>query len=386
MTDHAKYSPSKMEMILECPGSITMEEALKQQGELPPPSTYAEHGTKLHHYVYVAATQNEKCVDDLEVDDRNAVVECLDYLRVLVNSLGHKNFSLNFEVRATLEPWGLPEVWGTTDVFLRDNETNHVHIIDWKFGSGIWVSAYKNPQLMTYAAGSLAQPTRTKKITLHVVQPFLDNFSTYEMPYRELYDWVHGELAIGIQEAKEPDPRFNPGPEQCRWCAGKNHCNAHFKWAKANATKIFRNYEFTHSIPQEEMLELIELGPAIDKAIKGYKAFVTAEMQKGRPYPGLKLVEGRSIRKWKLEDGAAQWISENTDIDEMDLISTKFASPAQVEKIDRSLKRNPEFQDLFTKAKGKATLVKESDPRPALEPSKRGVDVFANYAQPDELE
>jgi hypothetical protein len=388
MGNHAKFSPSKMESILLCPATVRMTEALAEQDLLPPPSSYAEHGTKLHHYVHVAATENDKCVEDLEIDDRGAVNDCIEYLRVLINSLGHKNYSLKFEVKASLASWGLPEVWGTTDVYLRDNEKHHVHIIDWKFGSGVWVSAYRNEQLMTYAAGSIQVPTRTKKITLHVVQPFLDNYSTYDMTFDELFGWVHTDLAMGINRAKQEYPEFNPGVKQCRWCPGKNHCNARFNWARENATRIFRNHEFTNSIPQEEMIELIELGPEIDRAIKGYKQFVTNEMQKGREYDGLKLVEGRSIRKWKVDEPEIlQWVEENTKIDPMDLIKSKVASPAQVEKLDRRLKKDEAFQELFEKPQGKATLVPESDPRTALKPQNQAVDIFADYVEkPDKLE
>ena len=140
MTDHAKFSPSKMDTILSCPGSITMEDAMREQGKLPPASEYAKHGTMLHSYTHESLVKGtEENLKDLEIDDRDAVLDCLNYYSILRKSFGHDNVTERYESLVTLKQWGLPEVWGTVDVLLKDNVTQHLHVIDWKFGSGVWV-------------------------------------------------------------------------------------------------------------------------------------------------------------------------------------------------------------------------------------------------------
>jgi hypothetical protein len=381
MADHALFSPSKMSTTLLCPASISMERALEEQDMTPPPSEYAQHGSMLHKYTYESITKDTReNLKDLDVSDKGAVIDCLDYLEMLKKSIGHNNIFERYEQKVSLKQWGLPEVWGTVDCAIKDNVEQVLHVIDWKFGSGVFVSAWENPQALTYAAGCIAMPSIVKKVVLHIVQPFIDNYSRYDISFQDLFEWVHSTLAVGIIKAKADEPEFNPGHKQCRWCAGKNHCNAHFAWVRENAGRIFRNYEMTHSIPKEELMELIEIGPSIEKAIKEFKAFVTEEIQKGREYEGLKLVEGRSFRKWKDETEVIQWIEDNTELSDMDLMISKFASPAQVEKLDKSLKKNEAFQELYIKGQGKPTLVAKDDPRPALEPANRAVDIFKEYA------
>lgn len=44
MADHAKFSPSKMQRIIACPGSVALESAIPDSR-----SEYADEGTVAHH-------------------------------------------------------------------------------------------------------------------------------------------------------------------------------------------------------------------------------------------------------------------------------------------------------------------------------------------------
>ena len=383
MEKHANFSPSRLSRIMACPGSVQLIEAIN----LPPgqPSSYAMHGTKLHDYTHLALENNRMVLNELDVDDRALVNDCLDYFSLLVKSLGHRNYMKKFESRISLKSWGIPDVWGTSDVLLIDNVKLHAHVIDWKFGSGVMVYAEDNPQLMAYAAGSIGWPTNVKTITLHIVQPAKEHYDTWDITVQELHDWVHGKLASAINRSLYDEPTFNPGLSQCRWCEAKHHCDTYFTYVQNTATALFEGVKLLPKyITPTEISLLLQNAPLVEQAIKDFKKFITVEIQRGVEYPGYKLVAGRSNRKWKDEVKAAKWMGENTGIEE--LFKSKLISPAQAEKLSANLRRDEDFKELWDKPEGKPTLVSDKDPRPALQPESRAVDVFRDYTEaPDKL-
>ena len=389
MAEHAKYSPSKLERVLACPGSVRLIEALIRNNNVPKeskPSSYALHGTRLHNYVHNVALKGTHILNDLDPVDKGLVIECLDYIDMLVKGLGHTNYSLQSEVRVSLERWGLPEIWGTADKVLIDGRNLHVDIVDWKFGSGVLVNAKENPQLMAYAAGAIGWPTPYNTITLHVFQPAIDHVSSFNMFTEELYEWVHGTLAVGIGKCMSKDPAINPGVEQCRWCEAANHCDTRFTYVQNMAQELFLAQKMLpDKITPESIAMLIKSAPLVESAIKQFKLFASQEIQHGRDIPGYKLVSGRSNRKWKDEKDTIDWLANNTEIEE--IFISKLVSPAQAEKLAKFLKKSDDFKGLWDKKDGKPTLVSEKDPRPALSSQSKAIDVFSSFASgPDKLE
>ena len=67
-----------------------------------------------------------------------------------------------------------------------------VHVIDLKGGRGVFVEASHNPQLMLYALGALKAYGfiwDIELIRMTIVQPRLDNISTFECSRSELEAW-----------------------------------------------------------------------------------------------------------------------------------------------------------------------------------------------------
>jgi hypothetical protein len=384
---HAEYSPSRLERILACPGSVPLIKALLTNAEIVEgaPSSYALKGTLLHDHVFKMCTTPHHKLDDLDPSDKGLVLECVEYKDTLAKSKGH-TVGLQFEQSVSLAPWGLPEVFGTTDLAIFDPRDGHVDVVDWKFGSGVTVYAEENPQLMAYAAGTVRWPTSYKTITVHVFQPPIDHISTWTFDINHLFDWVHGSLANAIAESRRPGAVINPGVEQCRWCPAVNHCDTRFMLVQQEAEELFRGQALLpNQITPEKIKALLERAPLVEQAIKDLKLFVTNEIQRGRPFPGYKLVAGRANRKWIDETKTIKWLRDNTSLE--DLFVSKLISPAQTEKLNSKLKRNEEFQKLWDKAEGKPTLVSEKDPRPALQGNSTAIDVFSKYAEaPDKLE
>jgi translation initiation factor IF-1 len=351
MEKHSNYSPSRLSRIIACPGSVDLIESLlsTETIKFTSPSTDAAHGTMLHevidnYYSIDTGKRNESALRDLDLDDKALIEDATDYLEAIIKSKGHDGMLMKAENFINLESWGLPDIWGTFDFSIIDPFKRHVDIIDWKFGAGITVYAEENPQLLAYAAGIVKYPSSIQNITLHVVQPALDHYDTWSLSANELYDWVHGTLAIAIGKCHGSGvDKFVPGKSQCRWCEAKNHCSARITFAQETAIKLFNAKEKLATCPTiEDLVELVEMAPLVEDAIKSIRVYLQRELENGHKVPGLKLVRGKANRVWVNENDVITWLAKNTSIEE--LFTSKLRSPSQLEKEDRSLKKSEGFK------------------------------------------
>ena len=384
MEKHSNYSPSRLSRIIACPGSVELIDNLMIVSVIneQKSSVDADHGTKLHgvmksYYRCHPETHNIKALDGIEPDDRILVQEAADYLDLLLKSKGHYACVIASESEVSLKSWGIPDVFGTLDFSIIDYCKWHVDIIDWKFGAGVTVYAKENPQMLAYAAGLIGWPNTIRDITLHVVQPAIDNYDTWSLSANELYDWVHGTLAIALNKCHNSGiNRFVPGVSQCRWCEAKNHCETRMTFVQELAVKLFEAKEKLATCPTyEDLVKLIEMAPLVENAINGIRAYLQAELMAGRNVPGLKLVRGRANRVWADEKEAVTWLAKNTSIEE--LYASKLKSPSQVETESRALKKSEGFKKLYKTPEGKIALVSDKDGRPAIQTSSGAIDVFS---------
>ena len=387
MTKHSNYSPSRLSRIIKCPGSVELIEDLMIASVIQEskPSTDASHGTMLHKVIKKFHTigpgiYDNKALDGLELEDKALIEDATDYLNIVLKSLGHQNFATVSESSVSLKSWGLPDIYGTLDYMIDDYFKRHVDIIDWKFGAGVTVYAKDNPQLLAYAAGAVTWPTTVQTLTLHVVQPAIENYDTWDLTINELYDWVHGTLAVALNKCHSDGvDKFNPGIEQCRWCEAKNHCEARMTFVQETAIKLFEAKEKLATCPSlEDLVKLIEMAPLVESAIKSVRLYLQTELEKGNDVPGMKLIRGRANRVWVDEKDAITWLAKNTSIEE--LFSSKLRSPSQFEQEVRTLKKSEGFKKLYETPEGKITMVSESDGRPAIQTESKAINVFADIS------
>lgn len=65
-----------------------------------------------------------------------------------------------------------------------------IEIIDLKYGKGVPVDAYLNPQLMLYALGAVDKYDiiyEFETVRMTIIQPRLDNISTFEIEKKNYY-------------------------------------------------------------------------------------------------------------------------------------------------------------------------------------------------------
>ena len=114
----------------------------------------------------------------------------------------------------------MPDGFGTGDLVIVADGV--IEVIDFKSGRGVRVDAHRNSQLMLYALGALLEFDSLYDIhhvRMTIVQPRLNNLSSYEMEADELLRWAETEVRPKAQLAYEGKGEFCAG-EWCRFCKG----------------------------------------------------------------------------------------------------------------------------------------------------------------------
>ena len=89
----------------------------------------------------------------------------------------------------------VPEGFGTGDMIILGKDEQGrglLHICDYKNGKGVFVDAHENSQMMLYATGALnayGYIYEIETVRMSIIQPRLENISTYEMSVADLRAW-----------------------------------------------------------------------------------------------------------------------------------------------------------------------------------------------------
>jgi hypothetical protein len=253
--------------------------------------------------------------------------------------------------------------YGTADVVGYTQE-NDIHIIDLKYGKGVQVFAKDNPQLKLYALGVLDAMYRADKpvrnIWVHIAQPRLFHYEAFRLEDTDL--WEFGEyVKQWVDRCLDKDVDYNPSQRACQWCKAQATCTALYEHNLSVITDDFEDL----SPPAPEALTLDELRRVMDNKklietwLKGIEAHIFQRIERGEKFPGYKMVEGRSQRRYgdNAEEVLEKILGENAF--EKKLITITAAEKAIGKK---------QFTELgiTVKPDGKPTLAPESDKREAL--------------------
>ena len=355
--DHASFSPSSMSRIIKCPAS--WKEA--QQAPHQPTSEFAKRGTLLHEVV--AQRLVNKPEPTFPEEDKGYVADGLEYVKNLINSCDDRR-EVIVEKRVSLREWGIPQVWGTADVIVRDWTTNVIHVVDYKFGHGVQVFAAQNPQQMIYAAGAAGYPSNFNIIQLHIVQPTLDHYDTYKCDVEEMEEFIFGVVKTALDQAKSSAPEYHPSKEACQFCPAGMTCRARFDKALKETEAIFAAIDTPpHNLTIKDLTILFNKTEDIVKYRSEIGKYLLSKALDGEKVPGKKVVAGRSLRRWEDEARVQRYLTDN-GYPVHDMFEAKFFSPAKVEKAFRKLKKDETFQTYISKPPGKPQLVDADDKRP----------------------
>lgn len=363
MAEHAKLSASSAHRWLYCPGSVKAEEGLKDKG-----SPYAAEGSCAHEVAEKALSEKKHATDYIgkTYHDHEVTQEMADYVQEYVDYVRALKGEQEYEQRVDFDDW----VWqgfGTSDAIVYAGTT--LYVVDLKYGKGNMVHADENPQGMLYALGALNEREGLMEIDNIVIvihQPRLDHVSEWSITPKELYKW--GEWVAGrAQTCLRDDAERVAGEKQCLWCKAKATCPELMKRTEQALMMDFDNIESMPEKPdkltEQDLLFAMNNKKLIVSWLDAVEQHIKEKLERGEPFQGFKLVEGRSTRKWIDEEKATQKLQ---DMLQDDAFEKKLLSPAKAEKALGKAKAK-EIQDIIIKPTGAPTLAPESDKRQPLQ-------------------
>lgn len=255
----------------------------------------------------------------------------------------------------------VPGGFGTGDCVIIAEPT--LQIIDLKYGQGVMVDAEHNPQLMLYALGALnafGSLYDIAEVAVTIFQPRRSNVSTWTTPVAEPEAWADQVVKLRAALAASGDGEFAPG-EWCRFCK----LAPTFRM-RAEANLVLAQHEFAPpaELTDATSAQMLSQVPNLKAwAADAAAPALSLAMNQGKSWPGFKLVEHRSIRKYADESAVAT----DTEAAGVDVWDRKLKTITVLEKQLGKKRFTAPLGDLVVKLAGKPTLVPESDKRPALE-------------------
>lgn len=355
---HAVLGASSAHRWMNCPPSALLCAVLPDS-----PSPYAEEGTKAHalcEYMLRSALGEPAEAPDFVYDDEmlQAASGYRAYVLTEIHADGADPFVF-IEQRVDYSRWA-PEGFGTVDCLAVAGST--LMVFDFKYGQGVEVSADWNPQLLCYALGGLELLDPIYGITdiaLHIYQPRRGHVSSFSLKRGALLDWAENTLKPAALLAWEGRGDANPG-DWCRFCKAKATCRALEKQNLELAKLDFPEPIGMSAAEISEVLPKLDLLIDWAGAVKEHALYRAIQ---GERFPGYKLVEGRSVRKFRSEADACLKIKEAG----FNPYITRMKGLTELRREMGGKTFEATCGSLLIKPAGKPALVPESDKRPAIE-------------------
>lgn len=341
--DHAFFNPSGAHYWMECSGfAAKKDEAPKQV-----PNEYMLEGTEAHKWIdrilAVKKGERKELLSKLKMHNSEMHFYIQEYLTFL--ELTKKKFfegSSKYYEHHEHKTFFEKDNWGTLDYALIRLKTGRLEaiIIDFKYGKGVPRQATKDKQLINYLLGIDKRYGQTiSKAWLYIYQPRTegDPYSRYCIEKEEIKEWrkkFTSRLRI-LQEVREGkrEEEYHAG-EWCQFCPVNPICPQLKYTLKQEA--FTQLDDISPTIPKLKSLT-IEQRVNIFKHRKLFNKFLTSiaqdlqvRMQAGLTIKGLKLIHGRTNRRWKGNTAKIAEVLENYGLDPWD---KSLISITQAERI-----------------------------------------------------
>lgn len=383
---HAVLSASGSSRWLNCTPSAMQEKDIPDQT-----SEFAREGTAAHelsefflqhHVGEISQTARTRRINKFKKENEFYSQEMEDYVQQYVDIVIEKineahaasegDAVVLIEQRLDFSEW-VPNGFGTGDVVIIAD--SYIEIIDLKYGKGVPVSAENNSQARLYALGAINQfgilyEFETVKST--IVQPRLDNISSEEMAVDDLLYWADEVVKPKAKQAWDGEGEFVPG-DHCRFCKIRSTCRA-----RADANLAMAAYEFGKpaTLSNNEIGSILKQADDLKKWAEDIKKYALDQAENHEvKFPGWKLVEGRSNRKYSDEDKVYEKLKAGYEPDR--IAPRKLLGITAMEKeIGKKIFASA-LDGLVVKPSGKPTLAPESDKRPELNSTASAVEDFS---------
>lgn len=367
MARHALLSASSAHRWMHCPPSARLTEQMKDEG-----STYAREGT-LAHSIAEARLRAHMMREPFQLAPHlkedplfyEGMVEDTDAYVSYVLEAFHRagaGAQLLIEQQVDFTAY-VPDGFGTADAVLLNPAEQALEVVDLKFGKGVPVSAFKNPQLMLYGLGALLAYEfiyPIDEVWVTVVQPRLsEHADSYALPATELKAWAEAQVKPAADLAYHGKGRPCAGP-WCRWCKIKGSCRVR----AANATASYDRHA-GQTLTPEETGALLERADEIAAWVKDLQETALSMLLTGAEIPGWKVVAGRSNRKITDPDSLAAALLDTYAAEQI-YKPQELQTLTALEKLVGKKAFAESYGAYIDKPPGKPTLAPEADKRPAM--------------------
>lgn len=368
---HSLLSASGSSKWMNCTPSARKEEHIPNVS-----SPYAQEGTLAHelaeielkkHFKHLSVEDYKKRLAIIEEDEHYSddMPEFVDsYVAYCIEQVNHyksicASVEISIEEKIDLTKY-IPEGFGANDfVIIADN---FIEVIDLKYGRGVSVSAVDNSQLKLYGLGSVYKHRLSynmKEIKLTVVQPRTFSVSSFVIDVDELERWADTEVVSKAKIAYAGEGELKTG-DWCKFCRFKPKCRAVYN---DNQKLMKKDFGDPDELTEAEIREVFDKADQITSWVNSVNAYVLDKLLKKQPFEGYKLVNGRSIRKFKEPVHVAKALTDNGFKEEDFMSQPKLLGITAIEKLVGKKDFETKFSELVAKTEPKPTIAPISDKR-----------------------
>jgi hypothetical protein len=363
MAKHALLSASSSHRWLNCTPSARLEETFENTTSIFAAEGTAAHGLAEHKLRLLLGQKSQRPVSEFDNDELEHYTDIyVDFAneRIAEVRANCKDSMILIEQKLDYSCYA-EGGFGTGDLVIVADQT--LDVVDLKYGKGVAVSAEDNSQMKLYALGGLAlfdnlYDIQTVRMT--ICQPRLESISTYEVPVDELIIWAEIELRPKAQLAINGEGEFLSGAH-CRFCRARQLCRAR---AESHLELAKHDFKLPALLTDEEITEVLAIADRLSTWASDLYAYATdLAIREGKTWPGFKLVEGRSNRKYTSEKAVIEAVTAAgyTAIYKQSLIGI-----TDMEKLLGKKQCKALLSNLVEKPAGKPSLVLLSDKRQAI--------------------
>ncbi|NRT88130.1 DUF2800 domain-containing protein [Clostridium beijerinckii] len=378
MAKHAVLSASSSHRWLKCPPSVELEKGFENKT-----SIFAEEGTLAHElgelslrYQLGDITKRsyDSKVKKLITDNELYTNDMPDYVEIYTDTCMEKVAAAKattpdaiaiVEQKLDFSQW-VPDGFGTGDFVIIADGT--MEICDLKYGKGVQVSAIDNSQMRLYALGAITEFSflyDIQNVKMTIIQPRLDSISTDEMTVEDLIKWADEYVKPRAELAIKGEGEFCAG-DHCKFCKAKAVCKA-----RAEKNLELAKYEFADPsvLDNSEIADVLARAKEFTSWITDIEDFALQKALSGEEYPGFKVVEGRSNRKWTDEKKVGEILIEQGFLENI-IYTKKLTGISNMETAIGKKEVKRLLGDFIEKPPGKPTFAPITDKREPYNPAK----------------
>ena len=360
---HAYLSASSSDRWTHCPPSAKLNAEAQERA-----SPYALEGTCAHslcEYLVLEALGREcqNPTENLDVYNSEMQDAAESYRDFFLEQVTEAKKScadpvVCVEQRVDFSKW-VPQGFGTADGLIVTD--GYLQVIDMKFGVGVLVDAKENTQLSCYALGGIDLYDGLydiQKIRLTIFQPRREHYDTWDTTKGELLSWAENTLAPAAMLAMKGEGEFAAG-DHCRFCKVKDTCRTRAEYYLSMVGDAFKEPE---TLTVYEIASLLPKLPGFISWADDLKEYALRQAITGTKFPGFKVVEGRSNRRYSDEEQAIAAVSKAG----FDPFEHKILGITAMTKLLGKKRFEEILGKLVIKPQGKPVLAPDSDKRPEM--------------------